>query len=336
MNPKLINYLCDPIDNTELNLHDANYDDSGQILSGCLISASGNKYFIKDGIPRFVHSESLKKTVDSFGDEWNVFNFDMHKLNWIEHTVKNTFGSTDIFRDKVVVDAGAGSGMQSKWIYESGANYVISLELSHSVDQIMKSNLKELLKNVDIVQCSIDMPPIKPGSINGIVYCHNVIQHTPSVMRTAKALWNLIGDGGELVFNCYPKNDQGAFRKLRLLLNNKLRSFMKHRSFNFIRNYARTMSIIRFVPFLGIFLEKSNIMFRGDVPKGPNYIKRAYLSGVLNTFDWFGTHEYQHYTSNEELKKLVNNLQPNKDKVLNTNEYFTRPQPIGIALRLIK
>ncbi len=336
MTPNLINYLCDPTDYTELRLHNAEYDDEGQILGGYLVSSSGNKYSIQNGIPRFVNNESLKKTVKSFGDEWNVFNFDMHKLNWLEHTVKNTFGSTDAFKDKIVIDAGAGSGMQSRWIFESGARYVIALELSHSVDQVMKSNLKGLLKNVDIVQCSIDMPPIKLGSIDGIVYCHNVIQHTPSVSKTAKALWRLVSDDGELVFNCYPRNDEGTFRKYRLLLNNKLRSFMKHRTFNFIQNYARLMSILRFIPIIGVVLEKSNIMFRGNVPKGPDYIKRAYLSGVLNTFDWFGSHEYQHYTSNDELVDLINNLQPNKEKVLNTKEYFSRPQPIGIALRLFK
>ena len=226
--------------------------------------------------------------------------------------------------------------MQSKWIYEAGAKHVISLELSHSVDQVMINNLKGLFKCIDIIQCSIDAPPIKFNSIDGIVYCHNVIQHTESVSKTANALWGIVSEKGELVFNCYPKNDEGVLRKIRLNINNKIRKFMSNKSFRFIKNYARVMSILRFVPVLGKGLEKSTIMFRGDVPKGSNYIKRAYMSGVLNTFDWFGTHAYQHYTSNEELLDLVKSLQPNNEKVLNLEEYFTRPPPIGIALRLIK
>jgi hypothetical protein len=39
--------------------------------------------------------------------------------------------------------------------------------------------------------------------IDGFVYCHNVIQHTPSVEKTAHALYALTAPGCEFVFNCY-------------------------------------------------------------------------------------------------------------------------------------
>lgn len=85
------------------------------------------------------------------------------------------------------------------------------LDLSHSVDDVVKRNLAGV-KNVDIIQCSIDAPPLRDESIEGIVYCHNVIQHTPSVEKTAHALYSLVAPGGEFVFNCYPLNDKGLVR----------------------------------------------------------------------------------------------------------------------------
>jgi ubiquinone/menaquinone biosynthesis C-methylase UbiE len=251
---RLLKYLCDPTDKTNLTLGQSAYDSDGNVVSGVLVSESGNKYEIREGIPRFIEKVAETKTVESFGNEWNYFNFDQFKVNWLEHTIRNTFGTPSIFKGKVIVDAGAGSGMQSLWMSQAGADYVICLELSHFVDGIMRKNLKDVT-NVDIVQCSIDQPPIKDESIDGIVICHNVIQHTRSVDDTARSLWRLVARGGEFVFNCYPKNDSGFIRKLRLKIYTALRSFLSRRSFRFILNYARFMSIFRFVPLLGLFVE---------------------------------------------------------------------------------
>src|SRR5258705_7057416 len=206
MTPGLLDYLCDPIDKSALDLCDAQIGGDGRIVSGQLVSRSGRSYPIRNGIPRFANIDE-QAHVTSFGDEWNYFNFDDFRVNWTQHSVKNTFGSLAEFRSKVVVDAGAGSGIQSRWICEAGAKHVISLELSHSVDDVVARNLAGI-SNVDVVQCSIDQPPLRDGSIDGIVLCHNVIQHTRSVERTALALWRLVGSSGEFAFNCYPKNDQ--------------------------------------------------------------------------------------------------------------------------------
>lgn len=335
MKLSLLTILCDPNDKTILHLESSALDGAGNVVEGTLVSASGNRYPIMNGVPRFVETAPIKATVDSFGDQWNYFNFDGFKLNWLAHTIKNTFGSTEVFRGKTVVDAGAGSGIQSKWIAEAGAKHVIALELSHSIDGVMRRNLQGL-DNVDVIQCSIDRIPLRDTSIAGIVMCHNVIQHTPSVENTARELWRVVGAGGELVFNCYPKNDKGIIRKLRLRMYYSIRRFMKDRSFRFRLNYARAMAVFRFIPILGVLLEKSSIMVRGDVIAGPHFLFRCYKAGVLNTFDCYGAHEYQHLKSDEEITQLVRELQDDPTKVLNADRYFWRPQPIGIALRLFK
>lgn len=333
MKQELLNILCDPEDKSELRLVNPVFDEKGDIVQGLLVSASGRNYPIRNGVPRFTEQTAESETVESFGDQWNYFNFDDFKLNWLGQTIKNTFGSPEVFRGKVVVDAGAGSGMQSKWIAEAGAKQVIALELSHSVDDVMKRNLQGL-DNIDVIQCSIDRIPLRDASIDGIVMCHNVIQHTPSVEKTARELWRVVGASGEFVFNCYPKNDLGFVRKARLAINLALRGFLSRRSFRFRLAYARLMAVLRFVPILGQFLEKSMFVVRGEVLPGAGYLRRAYRGAVLNTFDWFGAHEYQHLKSDREIQALVVELKP--ARVLNMDRYFLRPQPIGIALRLIK
>jgi uncharacterized protein YbaR (Trm112 family)/ubiquinone/menaquinone biosynthesis C-methylase UbiE len=340
LTPHLLAYLCEPGTKAPLQLVDPAVDADGLIQSGQLVSPSGRCYPITNGIPRFVDFVP-SKTVESFGDEWNFFNFTDFKENWLSHTVANTFGTTDFFKDKLIVDAGGGSGSQTKWFQEYGAQHVIMLELSHSVDGVAQHNLRGF-KNVDVIQCSIDAPPLRDRCINGIVYCHNLIQHTPSVEKTAHALYALCTPGGEFDFNCYPKNDQGPLRWVRFhIVYKTLRAALSRMPFCVILAYARAMATLRLVPGIGWILEKMGFCVQGDVPRieGESAwmrMKRRFKNTSLNTFDGYGSHKYQHHKSDEEIRALVRTLQPDKTKVLNIDKYFLRPTPIGCALRILR
>lgn len=341
MTPFALEYLCDPVDHSGLSLTDAEYDLYGQIVYGRLTSASGREYPIVRGIPRFVEDVGLAETVASFGDEWNFFNFTAFKEHWLNHTVRNTFGDIEVFRNKIIVDAGGGSGAQTLWMLESGAKHLFMLDLSNSVDDVVQRNLKPSgYTNYDVIQCSIDAPPLRSRSVSGIVICHNVIQHTPSVEKTATALYEIVADDGEFVFNCYPKNDQGLLRWIRFhLIYKPLRAVLSRMPFWVILAYARLMGILRLIPGVGIVLEKLNFCVQGDVPntKGAlDRIRRCYRATVLNTFDGYGSHAYQHHKTDEEILALVRALQPDGTKVLNMDKYFLRPAPIGCALRIYR
>ena len=341
MTPLLLTYLCDPITKKDLRLTEAIWKD-GRIEAGYLESPDGVKYPISRGIPRFAN-RSRQESVESFGDEWNHFNFTDFQLNWLTHTVANTFGSKDVFRDKIVVDAGGGSGAQSLWILESGAKHVVMLELSHSVDDVVVRNIdSKRFPNFDVIQCSIDAPPIKDNSIAGMVYCHNVIQHTPSVENTARALFRIVAPGGEFVFNCYGRNDQGFFRWVRFhCIYTPLRYLLSKLSFGSLLNYARIAAVLRLVPIVGYVMEKTHLCVQGDVPILPaetlsQRLKRRYKTTMLNTFDSYGSHSYQHHKSDDEIRNLIASLQSDPQKILNTEKYFSRPAPIGCALRIQK
>jgi len=217
------------------------------------------------------------------------------------------------------------------------------MDLSSSVDDVVQRNLKlSGFTNYDVIQCSIDMPPIKEQSIPGIVICHNVIQHTQSVEKTAKALFALVSPGGEFVFNCYGLNDQGIIRWIRFhLIYRSLRGVLSHMPFWAILSYARFMGIVRLFPGIGVIVEKVGFCVQGDVPKIQDEtvisrLKRRYKATVLNTFDGFGYHAYQHHKSDDEIRSLIASLQPAVEKILNVDKYFSRPQPIGCALRIFR
>lgn len=336
MTPSVLGVLADPMTGDELELVDAAYDDGERVSSGFLVSPHGRRYPIVDGVPRFAGDHDA---VQPFGDEWNFFNFIDFKAHWLNHMVANTFGSVDAFAGRVIVDAGAGSGAQTLWMLEAGAKHVIALELSHSVDGVMRRNLAASgFTNYDIVQCSIDCPPLRRGSIDGLVICHNVIQHTPSVEQTASALFALVAPGGEFVFNCYQRNDEGVVRWIRFHgVYRPLRGVLRRAPFALRLWYSRLMAAFRLIPGLGVLAEKAGLMVMGDVPgTGGRWerLRRSYRSGVLNTFDAFGAHEHQHHKTDEEIRALVASLGPSQ--VLNEEDYFRRPPPVGVALRLVR
>ncbi len=341
MTPFLLNYICEPLTKNELFLKEASYDKDGNVISGILYTDYGNEYPIVKGVPRFVQNQNQQNSVKSFGDEWNYFNFTDFKINWLNHTVKNTFGTTEVFKGKIIVDAGGGSGAQTKWFLEFGAEHVILLDLSHSIDDVVSRNLSGY-NNVDVIQCSIDAPPLKNECISGIVYCHNVIQHTASVENTAHQLNKLVASGGEFVFNCYPLNDQGILRYIRFhYIYTPTRFLISKFPFSFIMIYSRIMALLRIIPFFGKFFELIGICVQGDVPRKEDesnlkYLKRRFKAISLNTFDAFGSHEFQHHKSETEIRKLISELQPDPLKVKNVARYFERPTPIGCALRIYK
>ena len=91
--------------------------------------------------------------------------------------------------------------------------------------------------------------------------------------------------------------------------------------------YARLMALLRLVPGLGVLLEKSGFCVMGDVPKLHSesswaYMKRRFKNTSLNTFDWFGSHSYQHHKSNDKIRLLVKAMQPDVSKVANMKSIF--------------
>ena len=126
-----VRYLCDPIDKTSLKIDEVIEKKGHDILFGTLKSRSGNRYSIKEGIPRLMnrHTQPVM-TVDSFAYEWENFDFDYGKKGWLQDIVRPILGSTKYFKNKTILDCGAGSGRQSLWMAQAGAKFIFSIELA--------------------------------------------------------------------------------------------------------------------------------------------------------------------------------------------------------------
>ena len=170
-----------------------------------------------------------------------------------------------------------------------------------------------------------------------------MIQHTPSVERTAHALYALVAPGGELVFNCYGLNDgPGMLRWIRAhIIGHGIFAITRKMSDGQVMVFSYAMAWARLIPFVGWFLEQSGVIRCGDVPivageTALARLKRRFKQTYLNMRDQHGRHHYQHEKTDSELRSLLAELQPDSSKILNADRYFSRPPPIGIAFRVFR
>lgn len=283
-----IDILCDPIDRTKLKLVDPTIK-NGRIVSGGLLNRSGKTYQIRDGIPILLPEggQSLD-SVQSFAFEWDKWGYLFAKKNWLKNNINPLLGSASKFRNKVIVDAGAGSGSQSHWMAEAGAKLVISLELSNTIFNRHKQTIKGFEDTVLPIQCDISYPPItvKPD----ILYCVNVLQHTKNPKKTFEKLTSLLKEDSIFLFNAY--NQEG---------------FLGSRTVKILRQVVKWLPFIvwrglSFLMTLGIFILDRIAPWIIKSKYGNVHFSKDFKELWLQIYDAFGAHYYQFpLTKSEQL-----------------------------------
>lgn len=291
MKPAWIDLLYDPVDGTKLKLVNPVIK-KGRIVSGKLVGRSGRVFTIKEGIPILLPPGAQStNSVESFAFEWDEWGYLFAKKSWLENNISPLLGTESAFKDKVIVDAGAGSGAQSRWMAEAGAKLVISLELSNTIFNRHKQTIKGFEDVIFPIQCDIAHLPIivKPD----ILYCVNVLQHTKNPKKTFNNLSSLMRKKSIFLFNVY--NQEG---------------FLGSENVKILRQVVRWMPfrIWKWLSFLfacGIFtLDKI----------APWIIKSKYSDVHYSDnfkelwqqiYDAFGAHSYQFTLSQKEQLDLI-------------------------------
>lgn len=287
-----IKYLCDPIDKSSLHFFKIGKKRGNEIISGLLKSKSGHVYEIKNGVPIFVTSKTQStESVDSFAYEWKTFDFDFGKASWLRDIIRPSIGSRKYFKDKVVIDCGAGSGRQSLWMAESGAKFVFSVELSDSALLMIPRVTSRYKNSVFVIQADIARLPInkKTAKIDA-AYCVNVIQHTKNPAKTLREISGLLGSKSQLIFNIYLRRGNGILIDAIQFLKKGVRKFPK--------------IIINALSFL---LAVTLFIFR--------FGKIGFKEFWLEIYDLLGNHSFQNFYTQVYLSRLLKqtNLRMVKD-----------------------
>lgn len=128
--------------------------------------------------------------------------------------VRPSIGGLKYFKNKVIVDCGAGSGRQSLWMARAGARFVFSLELSGAAQTIIKKVTERYQDKIFVIQGDLAHLPINKKFVGvDLIYCVNVIQHTQNPQKTLSELSLFLRPGSEFLFNIYLKRGGSLFNK---------------------------------------------------------------------------------------------------------------------------
>jgi ubiquinone/menaquinone biosynthesis C-methylase UbiE len=224
-------------------------------------------------------------TVDSFGFQWS-WAADMRSEGDLLWRVAERFGlSEESFRGKLVLDAGAGAGDQSRWLLQRRAR-VVSVDLSSSIEVVARK-LREDPCWVG-VQADIAALPLADASFD-VVYCEGVIQHTRDSGATVRELCRVLRPGGLMLATHYERPLRLASR-LRLSYEEWLRRRLRRLDRYALLLLTGLLAATGYVPVLGHLLRRSGTVAFSDLMPD---LKTTWT----NTYDRFGTHAYQRFVT---------------------------------------
>jgi len=209
MHPRFLNILTCPETGEPLQLESVETGINGLVTSGALVTASGRRYPIVRGIPRFVSAEQY---VSSFSYEWSRWprlQFESENVGrpMAGHTTRiweiMTGATEHVVHDKTIVEFGCGSGRFLDVVRRKGGR-AVGLDLSLAVESARRNFADDA--NVLIVQGDILHPPFREEAFDG-GYTIGVLHHTPDPEAGLKRLARTVRPGGWVACCVYPKGE---------------------------------------------------------------------------------------------------------------------------------
>jgi SAM-dependent methyltransferase len=234
-------------------------------------------------------------TVESFGFQWSWIGV-MRSEADLEMRVASRFGlSPDYFRSKLVLDAGAGAGDQSRYLVDRGAA-VVSVDLSSAID-VVASKLRMSPDWVG-VQGDITMLPFAEEQFD-IAYCEGVIQHTRDSTFAVRQLIRVVRPAGLILATHYTRSQattllRRAKRKLTLGYYEGLRRRLMAMDHFKRLLITGNLAALSYVPFLGRLIRATGTAVYYD-------LMPEFRTTWVNTFDYYGSHAFQRFITTEEF-----------------------------------
>jgi ubiquinone/menaquinone biosynthesis C-methylase UbiE len=229
-----------------------------------------------------------ESTVESFGFQW-TFNSAMRTEADLRWRVAERFKvELAAFAGKLALDAGTGTGDQSRFILDQGAQ-VVSVDLSSAIE--VAARKLRLRPGWVGVQGDITVLPFTDQQFD-LVYCEGVIQHTRDSALTVRELCRVLKDGGMVLATHYGKAKRWLGRT-RIAWNLGLR-----RRLSCIERYkllwlTGTLAALSYIPLIGKLLRLTTVSYSELMPD--------FKTTWTNTFDGYGNHSYQRVITPEEF-----------------------------------
>ena len=273
-------------------------------VSENLQDAEGNIFPRKNGAYRFVKDDNY---TENFGYQWNKFvQTQVDKSSNIELSKKRFFVQTGWDKEdltgKNVLEVGSGAGRFSQIVLDHTNANLYSVDYSNAVEANYKNNGPN--NRLNLFQASVYDMPFAPASFDK-VFCFGVLQHTPDVEQSVKALIDMAKPGAEVVVDFYPIHGWWTKVCAKYILRPYTKKMSHQKLYEKIdRNADRLIRTYRFFSKIGLgkivnrFIPICDI--DGTLPKNLSEEKlREWV--VLDTFDMFSPE----YDQPQRIKTVV-------------------------------
>ena len=168
------------------------------------------------------NSDSL--TIESFGNEWEKFNF--FSDDEIVNAGKQYFdivSQSILNKDTIVLDAGCGSGRWSRYISPK-VKLIEAIDPSKSIVHAKKNNFD--LKNIRFTHAGIENIPFENESFD-FIFSLGVLHHIPDTEEALSELFKKLKNGGSiLLYLYYSLDNRRSFYKFLFKPINFLRKII--------------------------------------------------------------------------------------------------------------
>jgi SAM-dependent methyltransferase len=188
------------------------------------------------------------KTVESFGKEWNRFDFfNDSEIEKIGNDYFDIVTSQMMNKGSTVLDVGCGSGRWIKYVADK-VRFVEGIDPSNSV--YTAANFLNPNTNVRITHSSIDTLPF-PDSSFDFVYSLGVLHHIPETKKAMQKCVEKLKPGGAfLIYLYYNLDNRGFLFKFIFTLSNLIRFFVSKLPSSVKMFFCDFLTISLYYPFI--------------------------------------------------------------------------------------
>lgn len=244
----------------------------------------------RNGAYRIVQDDNYTR---NFGFQWNKFvETQVDKASDLDMSRERFFAETgwdqEDLTGKNVLEVGSGAGRFTQILLDHTKANVYSVDYSNAVEANFQNNGTN--ERLQLFQASIYEMPFEKEQFDKVI-CIGVLQHTPDVEQSVKALIEMVKPGGELIVDFYGVNGWWTKVHAKYFLRPFTRRMSHEKLHHLIdRNIDWLITASRFFTKLGVgklfnrFLPVCDI--DGTLPQHLSYSKLRELC-VLDTFDMF-------------------------------------------------
>ncbi len=233
-----------------------------------------------------------ERTRKSFGYEWTKYSVQRPEEDRAYFRSK-TGTEPEFLREKLVLDAGCGSGRYTQVAGEAGAT-VIGVDLGQAVETAACVNKD--LPNVHLVQANLFELPFAPGTFD-FAYSIGVLHHTPNTKQALDRLIPMVKGGGEIAIWLYPRWPLPIE-----VYNSALRAITTRLDLDLLHRIAVRVEPIGLLKLQLLTSNRKSKRVLGQLLRGLT-IGISYHPDreirICDTFDWFSPPYQWHHTDAE-------------------------------------